>query len=438
MLEKIVIRGGRRLKGRVKVQGAKNAVLPIIAATLLSARGESEIGDAPPLKDVENMVKVLKALGIKIRYANGRIYTNAESISETEAPYELVRQMRASFLVMGPLLARTGRARIPQPGGCAIGTRPIDQHLKGFKAMGAQIDMGQGYIEARVDGRLQGANIYLDIASVGATENIMMAATLAKGQTVIENAAREPEIVDLANFLNSMGANVRGAGTGEIRIEGVDFLKGAQHTVIPDRIEAGTFLVAAAVTRGSVFVEGAIGDHIRPLIAKLEEIGVTVTEEDDGIHACCEGELKPADVKTLPYPGFPTDMQAQMMALMLTIKGTSLITETVFENRFMHVEEFKRMRANIKIDGRTAVVEGGEPLSGARVKASDLRAGAALIIAGLAAEGETEVTELHHLDRGYVDLAGKLHRLGADIERVPVEVEQKESASELVVQPSYA
>lgn len=254
-MEKIIIRGGRRLKGKVKVHGAKNAVLPIIAATLLGARGESHISDTPALKDVENMVQVLNELGVQVDYDTGRIRTNAEKIAHTEAPYELVRQMRASFLVMGPLLARMGQARIPLPGGCAIGTRPIDQHLKGFKAMGAEIEMGQGYIEATVNGRLQGATIYLDIASVGATENIMMAATLAQGHTVIENAAREPEIVDLANFLNSMGAKIRGAGTGEIRIEGVDFLKGATHTVIPDRIEAGTLLIAGAITRGNVFVD---------------------------------------------------------------------------------------------------------------------------------------------------------------------------------------
>lgn len=438
-MEKIVIRGGRRLKGKVKVHGAKNAVLPIIAATLLSARGESIIADAPGLKDVENMVKVLEALGVDIVYEDGRIRTNAENIASAEAPYDLVRQMRASFLVMGPLLARKGVARIPLPGGCAIGTRPIDQHLKGFKAMGADIEMGQGYIEATAPRRLQGANIYLDIASVGATENIMMAAALAEGNTVIENAAREPEIVDLASFLNSMGAKVQGAGTGEIRISGVDFLKGSEHTVIPDRIEAGTFLVAAAITRSNLLVEGAIGDHIRPLIAKLEEMGVVIKERDDGIHISCPEELKPVDLKTLPYPGFPTDMQAQMMALLLTVKGTSLITETVFENRFMHVEEFKRMRGNIKIDGRTAVIEGGEPLSGARVKATDLRAGAALILAGLVAEGETEVTELNHLDRGYVNLAGKLTKLGADIKRLPIETEEKSASSkELVVQPSYA
>ncbi|WP_054951205.1 UDP-N-acetylglucosamine 1-carboxyvinyltransferase [Numidum massiliense] len=439
-MEKIVVRGGRRLKGKVKVDGAKNAVLPIIAGTLLGARGESRIFEAPPLNDVHNMVKVLAALGVDISYDNGQVRANAEKIVNVEAPYDLVRKMRASFLVMGPLLARLGKARIPLPGGCAIGTRPIDQHLKGFRAMGASIEMGQGFIEASVDGKLQGANIYLDIASVGATENIMMAAALAKGLTVIENAAREPEIVDLANFLNSMGAKVRGAGTGEIRIEGVDFLRGTEHTVIPDRIEAGTFLVAAAITGGDVFVAGAIGDHIRPVIAKLEEMGVTVREEDEGIHIAANGALKPVDIKTLPYPGFPTDMQAQLMALLLAAQGTSLVTETVFENRFMHVEEFKRMSGNIKIDGRTAVIEGGHQLSGARVKATDLRAGAALVLAGLIADGVTEVTELHHIDRGYVDFTGKLQQLGADIERLPAEASESErhTSPKLVVQPSYA
>lgn len=433
------MRGGRRLKGKVRVNGAKNAVLPILAGTLLCARGETDILEVPALNDVTNMVKVLTSFGVKTQYENGRVRINAEKIETIEAPYELVRKMRASFLVMGPLLARLGQARIPLPGGCAIGTRPIDQHLKGFKAMGAEIEMGQGYIEATAKNGLHGANIYLDVVSVGATENLMMAATLAKGHTVIENAAREPEIVDLANFLNAMGARVRGAGTGEIRIEGVDFLRGTSHTVIPDRIETGTFLVAGAITRGEVFVEGAIGDHIRPLIAKLAEMGALIKEEDNGIYLTAPAELNPVDVKTLPYPGFPTDMQAQMMALLLTVKGTSLVTETVFENRFRHVEELKRMGANIKIDGRTAVIDGGHPLSGAKVKATDLRAAAALVLAGLAAEGETELTELHHLDRGYADFANKLKNLGADIERLPIESEQKQSVPNLiVVQPSYA
>jgi UDP-N-acetylglucosamine 1-carboxyvinyltransferase len=333
---------------------------------------------------------------------------------------------------MGPLRARKKHARIPLPGGCAIGSRPIDQHLKGLEAMGAVFEVGKGIIEGRVPDRLKGARIYLDVASVGATENIMMAATLAKGRTVIENAAREPEIVDLANFLNAMGAKVRGAGTGTIRIEGVDFLRGTTYTVIPDRIEAGTYMVAAAITRGEVFVEGAISDHLGPVIAKMREMGIHVLEGENGVHVRAEGDLRPVDVKTLPYPGFPTDMQAQFMALLATVKGTSVVTETVFENRFMHVEELKRMGAQIKIDARTAIIDGGQPLSGAQVKATDLRSGAALVLAGLAAEGETEVTELHHIDRGYVQLVEKLKALGADIERLPVDTEKS------MTEPSYA
>jgi len=418
-MSKILIRGGNRLHGKVKVSGAKNAVLPIIAASILAAEGECRIHDAPPLDDVITISQVLHALGVNIRYKDETIYISASQLTKSEAPYELVRKMRASFLVMGPLLARTGYARIALPGGCAIGTRPIDQHLKGFEAMGAEIDLGQGYIEARTNGkRLQGAKIYLDVASVGATENIMMAAALAEGVTTIENAAKEPEIVDLANFLNAMGAKVRGAGTGMIRIEGVDALHGVTHTVIPDRVEAGTYMIAAAITRGDVFVEGAIADHLTPVISKLQEMGVVVEEDENGIRVRSGGSLKAVDIKTLPYPGFPTDMQAQMMALLLVSDGTSIITETVFENRFMHVAEFKSMNAQIKVDGRTAVIKGNASLKGAKVCATDLRAGAALILAALAAEGETELTGLHHLDRGYVDITGKLRRLGADIERV--------------------
>ena len=418
-MSKILIRGGNRLHGKVKVSGAKNAVLPIIAASILASEGECRIHDAPPLDDVITISQVLHALGVNIRYKDETIYITASQLTKSEAPYELVRKMRASFLVMGPLLARTGYARIALPGGCAIGTRPIDQHLKGFEAMGAEIDLGQGYIEARTNGkRLQGAKIYLDVASVGATENIMMAAALAEGVTTIENAAKEPEIVDLANFLNAMGAKVRGAGTGMIRIEGVDALQGVTHTVIPDRVEAGTYMIAAAITRGDVYVEGAIADHLTPVISKLQEMGVVVEEDENGIRVRSGGSLKAVDIKTLPYPGFPTDMQAQMMALLLVSDGTSIITETVFENRFMHVAEFKSMNAQIKVDGRTAVIKGNAALKGAKVCATDLRAGAALILAALAADGETELTGLHHLDRGYVDIAGKLRRLGADIERV--------------------
>jgi len=418
-MSKILIRGGKRLHGKVKVSGAKNAVLPIIAASILASEGECRINDAPPLDDVITISQVLHALGVDIRYKDETVYITASQLEKSEAPYELVRKMRASFLVMGPLLARTGYARIALPGGCAIGTRPIDQHLKGFEAMGAEIDLGQGYIEARTNGKkLQGAKIYLDVASVGATENIMMAAALAEGVTTIENAAKEPEIVDLANFLNAMGAKVRGAGTGIVRIEGVEKLRGVTHTVIPDRVEAGTYMIAAAITKSDVFIEGAIADHLTPVISKLQEMGVLIEEDENGIRVRPGGSLKGVDIKTLPYPGFPTDMQAQMMALLLVSDGTSIITETVFENRFMHVDEFKSMNAQIKVDGRSAVIKGNAALKGAKVCATDLRAGAALILAALAAEGETEVTGLHHLDRGYVDIAGKLRRLGADVERV--------------------
>ncbi|MCI3921385.1 UDP-N-acetylglucosamine 1-carboxyvinyltransferase [Paenibacillus sp. TRM 82003] len=427
-MNKILIRGGKRLNGRVKVSGAKNAVLPIIAASILASEGECRICDAPPLDDVFTISQVLHALGANIRYKDETVYITATELERSEAPYELVRKMRASFLVMGPLLARMGYARIALPGGCAIGTRPIDQHLKGFEAMGAEIDLGQGYIEARTNGKkLQGAKVYLDVASVGATENIMMAAALAEGVTTIENAAKEPEIVDLANFLNAMGAKVRGAGTGMIRIEGVEKLRGVTHTVIPDRVEAGTFMIAAAITKSDIYVENAIGEHLTPVISKLQEMGVVIEEDENGIRVSASGGLRGVDIKTLPHPGFPTDMQAQMMALLLTSEGTSIITETVFENRFMHVDEFKSMNAQIKVEGRTAVIKGNSSLRGAKVCATDLRAGAALILAALVAEGETELTGLHHLDRGYVDITGKLCGLGADMERVQtvVEVEGK-------------
>ncbi|WP_289356764.1 UDP-N-acetylglucosamine 1-carboxyvinyltransferase [Paenibacillus sp. S-12] len=442
-MSKFIVRGGNRLMGTVRVSGAKNSVLPIIAASLLGEKGVSVICDAPPLDDVKTIHNVLEKLGASLTYSNETIHVNAENLHSYEAPYELVRKMRASFLVMGPLLARAGQARISLPGGCAIGTRPIDQHLKGFEAMGAVIGLGQGYIEAKVDGRLKGAKIYLDVASVGATENIMMAATLAEGTTIIENAAREPEIVDLANYLNKMGAVVRGAGTGVIRIEGVDHLQGAEHTVIPDRVEAGTYMVAAAMTGGDVYVEGAIADHLGPVIAKMEEMGITIEPDENGIRVRAEQPLKAVDVKTLPYPGFPTDMQSQMMALLLAAEGTSVVTETVFENRFMHVDEFNLMNANIKVEGRTSVVTGPAKLKGAKVTATDLRAGAALICAGLIAEGTTEVGGVQHIDRGYVHLAEKLSALGADIYRVNMTEKPQETKEEKVegvfqTQPTWA
>ncbi|WP_040952326.1 UDP-N-acetylglucosamine 1-carboxyvinyltransferase [Gorillibacterium massiliense] len=441
-MSKIIVRGGNPLTGVVKINGAKNAVLPILAASLLGSEGTSVIHDAPPLDDVHTINKVIQSLGAKSDYLSDTVRIDATNLATSEASPEWVRRMRASFLVLGPLLARLGRAKIALPGGCAIGSRPIDQHLKGFEAMGATIDVGMGYIEARSEGRLKGAKIYLDVASVGATENIMMAGALAKGTTYIENAAMEPEIVDLANYLNAMGARVRGAGTGVIRIDGVEKLVGATHTVIPDRIEAGTYMVAAAITGGDVEVEGAIGNHLRPLISKMREMGVEITENETSIRVSAKVPLRAVDVKTLPHPGFPTDMQSQMMALLLKAEGASLVTETVFENRFMHVEAFRAMNADIKVDGRTALVKGGARLKGAKVCASDLRAGAALILAGLVAEGETEVTGVQHIDRGYVGIVQNLYALGADINRLePADIavkEEYEGVPLFQIQPTLA
>lgn len=417
-MERLIISGGSKLCGTVKVSGAKNAVLPIIAASLLSTT-QTRLEEIPDLEDVRTMTEVLVHLGVAVSTDEpGALMVNSADIATCEVPYDLTRRMRASFTVLGPLLARKGCARISLPGGCAIGTRPIDLHLKGFEALGAEIVLGHGYIEARAPEGLTGARIYLDFPSVGATENIMMAASLAKGQTILENPAEEPEIVDLANYINSMGGKVRGAGTNIIRIEGVSELKGSSYAVIPDRIEAGTYMIAAAITGGDVWVENALTEHLKPVIAKLKEAGVYIEEKIDGIRVRGTGNLKAVDIKTLPYPGFPTDMQAQFMALMTVAGGTSVVTETVFENRFMHVDELKRMGANIKIEGRSAVVEGVDCLAGCQVKATDLRAGAALVLAGLVAQGQTEIGCIHHIDRGYEYLVEKLRGLGALIERV--------------------
>lgn len=417
-MERLIVKGGNRLVGTVKTSGAKNAVLPIIAASILGT-SPSRLDEIPALEDVRTICAVLECLGIKVDASEPHtLKIDSREITSCEAPYELVRSMRASFLVMGPLLARKGYARISQPGGCAIGTRPIDLHLKGFEALGVKIEQGHGYIEASAPEGMTGANIYLDFPSVGATENIMMAAAMANGTTVLENPAEEPEIVDLANYLNQMGARVRGAGTNVITIEGVSELHGVQHSVIPDRIEAGTYMIAAAMTGGDVIIENVLPEHQKPLIAKLREAGALVEEDIDRIHVVGSGRLKAVDVKTLPYPGFPTDMQAQMMAMLSVAEGRSKITETVFENRFMHVVELNRMGANITTEGRSAVITGPAHLTGCTVRATDLRAGAAMILAGLVAEGATEICDIYHIDRGYEEIAAKLTRLGADIKRV--------------------
>ncbi|ARO57676.1 UDP-N-acetylglucosamine 1-carboxyvinyltransferase 1 [Bacillus cereus] len=423
-MEKIIVRGGKRLNGTVRVEGAKNAVLPIIAAALLASDGKNVLSEVPVLSDVYTINEVLRHLNAEVVFENNQVTIDSSKELNIEAPFEYVRKMRASVQVMGPLLARNGRARIALPGGCAIGSRPIDQHLKGFEAMGAKYRLVTVLLRHMLREKKKGAKIYLDFPSVGATENIMSAATLAKGTTILENAAKEPEIVDLANFLNAMGAKVRGAGTGTIRIEGVDKLYGANHSIIPDRIEAGTFMVAAAITGGDILIENAVPEHLRSITAKMEEMGVKIIEENEGVRVIGPDKLKAVDIKTMPHPGFPTDMQSQMMALLLQADGTSMITETVFENRFMHVEEFRRMNADIKIEGRSVIMNGPNSLQGAEVAATDLRAAAALILAGLVSEGYTRVTELKHLDRGYVNFHKKLAALGATIERVNEKVEE--------------
>ena len=419
-MEKLIIHGGHELHGRVKISGAKNAVLPIIAATLLAQDKPCVLDEVPYLNDVCTIAEVLRQLGAKVDFNRQQhtLFVDSTVLKTVDAPYDLVRKMRASFVIMGPLLARYGKAKISMPGGCAIGTRPIDLHLKGFEALGAEIEIGHGFISATAPNGLKGTSIYLDFPSVGATENIIMAACMAEGQTILENAAQEPEIIDLANFLNIMGAKIRGAGTNVIKITGVPKLIGHNYTIIPDRIEAGTYMVAVAMTGGDIYIENAISEHLKPVIAKLNEAGVKIEEDIDGIRVSCNKRPKAIDIKTLPYPGFRTDMQAQFMAMLTIADGTGLVTETVFENRFMHVDELKRMGACIKVDGRTSIVEGVPSLNGCQVKATDLRAGAAMVLAGLVANGETEVSYIHHIDRGYDNLVEKLCGLGADICRV--------------------
>lgn len=423
-MEKIIIQGGNnRLVGTVKIEGAKNAVLPLLAATILASEGKTTLKNVPVLSDVFTMNNVVRGLNTQVNFnreENTVVVDATQPLSE-EAPYKYVSKMRASIVVLGPILARNGHAKVSMPGGCTIGSRPIDLHLKGLEAMGAQITQSAGYIEAKAD-RLKGAHIYMDFPSVGATQNIMMAATLAKGTTVIENAAREPEIVDLALLLNKMGARVRGAGTENITIIGVEKLHGAEHNVVQDRIEAGTFMVGAAMTGGDLLIEDAIWEHNRPLLSKMQEMGVEVTEEDAGIRIRSDvSKLKAVSVKTLPYPGFPTDMQAQFTALMAIAQGESVMVETVFENRFQHLEEMRRMGLHSDIMRDTARIWGGGSLQGAEVMSTDLRASATLILMSLIADGETKVSKLVHLDRGYYKFHEKLAALGANIKRVKEE-----------------
>lgn len=416
-MEKIIIEGGAKLSGTIHVSGAKNAVLPLIAAALLTD-GVCEITEAPWLTDVKYMCEVLEYLGCEAHYENSTLYIDTHGLSGTTPPYEQVRKMRASTLVMGPLLARMGKVTISLPGGCNIGARPIDLHLKGFEAMGAKITIdnnGVCDVITAIAPKLHGARIYLNYPSVGATENLMMAAALAEGVTTLENVAQEPEIVDLSNFLNAMGAQIKGAGTNVIRITGVKSLKPVNHAVIPDRIEAGSFMLMAAITGSEIFLENIITEHMTSIIAKMGEAGIRIIDEIDGIRVLPTSRITPTDIKTLPYPGFPTDMQAQFMALMTKAEGSSVITETVFENRFMHVAELNRMGAKIRIDDNSAIVTGVEKLHGTSVNATDLRAGAAMVIAGLAAEGITEIGEVQHLYRGYENLLGKLQAVGAKI-----------------------
>ena len=416
---KFVVSKSCPLKGEVVISGAKNAVLPIMAAALLT-KENCEILDVPVLKDVEVMCKLLSSIGSEVEadYDINRVSIKTKDIIVEEAPYELVKMMRASILVMGPLLARTGIAKIALPGGCAIGARPVDQHLKGLEALGAKINLDHGMVEARAK-KLVGANIYLDFPSVGATENIMMAASLAEGITVLENVAEEPEIVDLANFLNKMGARIKGAGTDTIKIEGVKKLHGTRHAVIPDRIETGTFMLAAAITRGDILIKNVVPDHVKPIMAKLKECGVIVEDLDEGIRVKADvNDLIATDIKTLPYPGFPTDMQSPFMAFLTTVKGTSVVIETVFENRYMHIGELNRMGANIKTQGRSAIVEGESSLKGAKVISTDLRAGAAMVLAGFVANGDTEVSEIHHIERGYEKFIEKCQKIGGKIKKV--------------------
>ncbi|HAA08661.1 MAG: UDP-N-acetylglucosamine 1-carboxyvinyltransferase [Syntrophomonadaceae bacterium] len=416
-MDYLVVRGSKPLKGQISVSGSKNSTLPIMAASLLCS-GEVVLTGVPDLEDIKVMAQALEILGAKVKREKDVLIIDGSTVNKIELPEEISRKMRASNLVMGALLSRFHHARVAYPGGCAIGTRPMDLHLKGFQSMGFTIKEEFGFMEG-LGSSLGSQEILLDFPSVGATENLMMAAVLLPGTTILRNAAREPEIVDLQNFLNRMGAKIRGAGLDTIRIEGVSRLGSVEHAVIPDRIEAGTFMVAAAISRGEVFIENVVLEHVQPVVSKLREIGAEVLTYNSGIKVVGGGRLRPADIKTMPYPGFPTDMQPQIMALLSSIVGTSVLVETIFENRFMHVQELRRMGADIKVEGRVAIIKGKNRLEGASVEATDLRAGAALILAGLFADGETHINRIDHIDRGYDKIHVKLQSIGADITRGP-------------------
>ncbi|AME10091.1 UDP-N-acetylglucosamine 1-carboxyvinyltransferase [Gemella sp. oral taxon 928] len=420
-MKKIVVKGGAPLIGEVQISGAKNAALPILAAGLLATEGTSKFYNVPKLSDIKTISKLFESLGVKVDYKpeENTLEIDAKRPLLTEASFEFVSKMRASFLVLGPMLAREKKAKVAMPGGCSIGSRPIDQHLKGFEILGAKIIQDAGFVEARAEKELEGATIFFDFPSVGATQNVIMASCLAKGKTTIVNAAQEPEIEDMINFLTKMGAKISGKGTSVLEIEGVDKLTGAEHTIMSDRVEAATYMIAAAVTKGDVFVKGALYKDNIALVSKMREMGISIEVLQDGMRVSNHLDiLKPIDVKTLPHPGFLTDMQSIVSVLTLLGEGVSTITETVFENRFMHVEELRRMNAKIRIEGRSALIEGPARLEGTTVRATDLRAGAALIIAGLIAKGTTKIIDIYHIDRGYVDIEKKMRKLGAHVERI--------------------
>jgi UDP-N-acetylglucosamine 1-carboxyvinyltransferase len=415
-MKTIIINGGKKLRGEVAISGAKNAALPIIAAGLL-CEGEHRLTNVPHLADVVTLGKILQNMGVRYDFKGNDVVLDSTDLASPEAPYDLVRTMRASVLVLGPLVARMGKARVSLPGGCAIGARPINLHLMGLEKLGATVEIEHGYVVARAK-RLRGAHIYFDIVTVTGTENLMMAAALAEGETILENAAREPEVVDLADALTQMGANIEGAGTDIIRIRGVEKLRPMTYAVMPDRIETGTFIISAAITGGAVTIRNCEPKHLDALLSKVTEAGADITVGDGSLRVAGHRKIRPVNIKTLPHPGFPTDMQAQFMSLMALAEGTSVINETIFENRFTHVAELRRMGADIQVEGRSAIVKGVRRLSGAPVMATDLRASASLILAGLAAEGQTVISRIYHLDRGYENIEQKLSALGADIKRV--------------------